>query len=207
MAAMMESSRYREAATGVLAYVRQHLHFGASNKLDFYLRASALESALPIPGLGMLWGAAGLWNHLEVQRGILRESGRLGQQAQAAGRPYLKGTQRFKRAQIEIFARQGLRHHAGNCGVQSAVAFVRLRDHWKVFPLDWVQLKNGDHGFVVIGRDRDTDVANPATWNAAAVICDPWRNTVQTAHDYSSRRSEVLELLYRQQSASDLSND
>ncbi len=201
--AAVDSSRYREAAMGTLAYVKQKLTFGASNKLDFYTKAAKMELTSSIRGLGMAWGALGLGSHLGVQRGILRESERVGQEAQAAGQPYIKGTQRFKRAQIEIFARQGLQYRAGNCGVQSAVAFVRLRDHWKVFPLDWVQLKNGDHGFVVVGRDGETDVSDPATWNDEAVICDPWRGVVQTARAYSGSSREVLELLYRRQSASD----
>ncbi len=207
MAEATNDSRYREAALGTLAHVKQHLFYGASNSLDLYKKVIELEATLPVKGVGLAWGAAGLWNHVGVQRGTLQESNRVGREAEAAGRPYARGSQRLNKTLMEIMARQGLHHHAGNCGVQSAVAFVRLRDHWKVFPLDWVQLKSGDHGFVVIGRDGETEVSNAATWNDDAVICDPWRNTVEDARAYSSSRTEVLELLYRQQSASDIPND
>jgi len=66
----------------------------------------------------------------------------------------------------------------GNCGEQSAVAFVYLLDH-RVRPIDWMALqKPGDHNFVVIGRVSGSDDTDPGTWGPAAIVCDPWKGKV-----------------------------
>ena len=159
------------------------------------------------PALAVGWLNVGLASHVQLQVGVWLESRREGRAAQAAGHPYAKGTRRMTKALMEIFAKEALRFHCGNCGAQSALAFVRLRDYWKVFPLDWVQVKNGDHGFVVIGRDAHTDPSNMATWNGDAIVCDPWRDVVQAVKDYAAAHATTLELIYRQESASDVPTD
>jgi hypothetical protein len=66
----------------------------------------------------------------------------------------------------------------GNCGEQSADAFIYLFDKG-VRPLDWAALQDpGDHAFVVIDRDASSNETNPATWGSTAVVCDPWRGEV-----------------------------
>lgn len=105
------------------------------------------------------------------------------------------------RAEVESAAYWGKQWGCGNCGVQSAMAFVRLRDFWKLFPLDWMQLKHGDHGFVIVGRDKDTDPAWPRTWNGDAVLCDPWHGFAGRMSAQSSLCSSELELILRQESA------
>jgi hypothetical protein len=80
------------------------------------------------------------------------------------------------------------------------MAFVHLRDVCKLFPLDWMQVKHGDHGFVVIGRDKSTSPSKPHHWNGDAVLCDPW-NGDATRMNQSSLRHEELELIYRHESA------
>lgn len=202
MAAVLERERYLAAALEAKAYVKANLFLGASNDWRFYTHSFAafgpLAPAVITTGLGV---------HLAQQWAILSDSRSEGNAAQAAGRPYQKGSRRLTRAMMEIWSRDGLRFHCGNCGVQSAVAFVRLRDHWKVFPLDWIQVKQGDHGFVVVGRDGTTNAADPASWNDEAVVCDPWKNLVQPAKACQDLRSEVLELVYRQDSSQDIPRD
>ena len=61
----------------------------------------------------------------------------------------------------------------GNCGEQSALAFKYLEENG-IRPLDWMYRMNGDHAFVVIGRDRGTKDSNYSTWGIDAVVCDPW---------------------------------
>ena len=66
----------------------------------------------------------------------------------------------------------------GNCGEQSATAFIYLFDHG-IRPLDWMALQDpGDHAFVVIGRIAGSNETDPNTWGASAVVCDPWRGQV-----------------------------
>jgi hypothetical protein len=201
MAAVLQKDRFRTAAMEAKTYVKTRLYFGASNDWKFYWDAS--KGGLP----GLAWAGVALESHLLLQGTVLFDSRSKGRAAEKAGRPYLKGSRRLTQALLDIWAKDGLRYGCGNCGVQSAVAFVRLRDHWKVFPLDWVQVKGGDHGFVVVGRDKKTDPSNPATWNEEAVICDPWRGIVQMARACSAIRGLVLELMYRQESVTDLPND
>lgn len=199
------TDRYRTAAFGARAFVKSHLFFGASNGLKFYKDAAHLGMFSPALAVG--WLDVGLASHVQLQVGVWLESRREGRAAQAAGHPYAKGTRRMKKALMEIFAKEALRFHCGNCGAQSALAFVRLRDYWKVFPLDWVQVKNGDHGFVVIGRDAHTDPSNMATWNDDAIVCDPWRDVVLAVKAYAAAYAKTLELIYRQESASDVPKD
>ncbi|NUO72663.1 MAG: hypothetical protein HOQ10_08115 [Frateuria sp.] len=201
MSAVLEKDRYRAAALETKAYVKTHLYFGASNDWKFY--AKSLGLTLLFPPAGILWKDAGLYSHHLLQSATTDDATREGKAAAAAGHPYRKGTPRMAKALMDIWAKEGLHYHCGNCGVQSAVAFVHLRDYWKIFPLDWVQLRYGDHGFVVIGRDARTDPSDASTWNAEAVVCDPWRNVVRTAGDYANSR-ENLELIYRQASARDI---
>lgn len=105
------------------------------------------------------------------------------------------------KARVETAASWGKHWGCGNCGVQSAMAFVRLRDFWKLFPLDWMQLKHGDHGFVVIGREKGTTPSTPRTWNADAVLCDPWSGVAVRMIHQSSLYHSTLDLIYRQESA------
>jgi hypothetical protein len=74
---------------------------------------------------------------------------------------------------ISQIAQRAERFHCGNCGEQAAVAMMFLHRRG-VRPLDYMQLTNGDHAFVVIDRAANSDVNDPSTWGATAVICDAW---------------------------------
>ena len=62
----------------------------------------------------------------------------------------------------------------GNCGEQSAMAFVYLLDR-HILPLDWMGLESGKHNYVVVGRTRHGEPGDPNTWGPEAVVCDPWK--------------------------------
>ena len=63
----------------------------------------------------------------------------------------------------------------GNCGEQTAIAFVYLLDR-NVLPLDWMGLQDpGNHNFVVVGRSPYSDSESPASWGPEAIVCDPWK--------------------------------
>jgi hypothetical protein len=70
----------------------------------------------------------------------------------------------------------------GNCGEQSAIAFAYL-SRKGVRPIDWARVANGDHAFVIIGRKKNSDIADYKTWGAVAVVADPWGNGAFEAKD------------------------
>lgn len=78
---------------------------------------------------------------------------------------------------IRYVAASGRKAKCGNCGELSALAFIFLYDNG-VRPLDWMEIKNGDHNFVLIGRKKTRDITDPRTWGARCVVSDPWKNWV-----------------------------
>lgn len=84
----------------------------------------------------------------------------------------------------------------GNCGEQSAIAFVYLRDTLKQAPLDWMMYNDWAHAFVIIGRTQG-DPLDLNTWNREAVLCDPWKYKVAAAVYDVPLRANRLTLLTR----------
>lgn len=74
----------------------------------------------------------------------------------------------------EIIADIAKKHKMGNCGEQVVVAYLYLKNEKNLRKIEKLSLVNGDHGFIVIGRDPLSDITKPMTWGKAAVVCDPW---------------------------------
>ncbi|QBR83742.1 hypothetical protein E3983_04850 [Legionella israelensis] len=73
----------------------------------------------------------------------------------------------------------------GNCGelaYQALDYFLTETD----FRAEVYHIVNGDHVFLVVNRDPNSDPAKPETWGSEAFICDPWANKVFNASDYQS---------------------
>lgn len=79
---------------------------------------------------------------------------------------------------------------SGNCGEQTALAFIYLLKH-NVLPLDFCKVKNGDHAFVVIGRSKEGNPNDLKTWGNA-VICDPFNNQAFIAKDATPEQIRML---------------
>ncbi len=85
---------------------------------------------------------------------------------------------------MQIWAEKVEKHGGGNCGEQSALAFIHLRRLGGCYPLTWVYFTNRDHAFVMIGwpaadgwdASKGWPPKTPAPWFQDAVICDPWDN-------------------------------
>ena len=99
---------------------------------------------------------------------------------------------------IQLTAEQAKRHGIGNCMEQSCLAFEFLKkktpviDVYKIKSLrmQYSNLHDGDHMFVVIGLDiKRTSTLLPINemclWNRDAVICDPWNNDAYPAYMYT----------------------
>ncbi|HEY1896099.1 MAG TPA: hypothetical protein VGG62_07505 [Terracidiphilus sp.] len=140
------NSRYLRAVNDALQYVRGKMDIGASNK----------------PGPGMIARmlcAGGTFNKGELRERVDQDLGRI-------PHPTYKDM-------LESSADWAKHFGCGNCGEQSALAFVYLRD-LGIRPLDWIQVNNFKHAFVVVGRVSGSDPEDYTTWGRSAYYCDPW---------------------------------
>lgn len=87
-------------------------------------------------------------------------------------RSSLGGSSSFKLA-IDM-GMKALKYSIGNCMEMSAAAFVYLLNIQPEIKIDLYNIKGGDHCFLVLGRDFDSDPADHKTWGENAFICDPW---------------------------------
>lgn len=79
----------------------------------------------------------------------------------------------------QSWAANAEKYGAGNCGEQSAMAYLRLRSRG-VFPIDWAQFTSKDHAFVIVGRTNSTnytiDTLTQQPFFNDVVICDAYWN-------------------------------
>jgi hypothetical protein len=166
---MSKAGYFLSAAAIANEYVKKKMTIGASNKLRWdFPRAWACSGSL-------------------VNKGEMREY--VDQQienvfAAETASSNLEYRIKAQKIYLEKSAAAAELYGCGNCGEQSAVAFVYLRRQ-KTFPLDWMEVNNYQHAFVIIGRARGSDPRNYATWGEDAVICDPWRDVVATVKSES----------------------
>ena len=81
------------------------------------------------------------------------------------------------RKRMEIWAAKAEKYGAGNCGEQSAIAFMYLRRH-NVEPLTWTRWSVGNHAFILLGKPRNGTAMNVKDWIDQVVVCDPYKNLV-----------------------------
>ena len=177
---MSKAGYYLSAASIANDYVKKKMTIGASNKMRWdFPRAWACSGSLINTGEMRL--------HVDklMDEALLNEHYTTD----------LDGALKYQRIYLEKSAEAAQAYGCGNCGEQSAIAFVYLRQQ-KTFPLDWMEVNDYEHAFVIIGRRRGSDPANYATWGDEAVVCDPWRDVVGTvksqANYFSSRKPNWL---------------
>ena len=161
---MSKAGFYLSSAVIANEYVKKKMTIGASNKLrvDFW----------------KAWKCSGSL----IQTGEMREH--VDREVVAAFETETVTTNleyriKSQRIYLEKSAEAAQAYGCVNCGEQSAIAFVYLRQQ-NIFPLDWMEVDGYKHAFVIIGRRRGSDTENWATWGNEAVICDPWRDVVAT---------------------------
>lgn len=161
---MSKAGFYLSSAVIANEYVKKKMTIGASNKLriDFW----------------KAWKCSGSL----IQTGEMREQ--VDRDVAAAFETETVSTNleyriKSQRIYLEKSAEAAQAYGCGNCGEQSAIAFVYLRQQ-NIFPLDWMEVDGYKHAFVIIGRRSGSDTENWATWGSEAVICDPWRDVVAT---------------------------
>lgn len=89
---------------------------------------------------------------------------------------------------IPIIADFASKYEVGNCQEYAYSAAEKLKN--KVLPntlVEIFQYVNGDHVFVVIGRDPKSNPSDYTSWGPHAVICDAWGGNAFPAKDAPSQ--------------------
>jgi hypothetical protein len=84
----------------------------------------------------------------------------------------------------------------GNCGEQTYVAYKYLTDRG-VKGLDIVEMKNGNHHFLVIGRDINSsgyDEQRISTWGKHAYVCDLLKEDCYSVVEFNQKQNEEEKL-------------
>ena len=77
------------------------------------------------------------------------------------------------------------KYDLGNCGELAYFALDYILYHAPPeLNAETYSIRGGNHSFLVINRDPNSDPNLPETWGTDAVICDPWANKVYRARDY-----------------------
>jgi hypothetical protein len=168
---MSKNDTWKMNAQNAVQYVRSKLQIGASNK---GLAGGAYVGSMTIAA------AASSKAAIAVQSAFQKVDPRVAcvsAQRSAQGFRFRQG---IDYQWIKAIAAGAATSGCGNCGEQAALAFDYLLQR-HIRPLDYMYRTDGDHAFVLIGRDRRTDVTRPQTWSSDVVVCDPWRGEVVDA--------------------------
>lgn len=100
-----------------------------------------------------------------------------------------------KFARMKASARYAAGVRIGNCGEMAAVAFFKALEKgiWNV-PVDIVKIVNGDHAFLVIGRDPNSDPDDYKTWGSSAVVVDAWSKKIYKVSDLEANLEDYFGL-------------
>ena len=74
----------------------------------------------------------------------------------------------------------------GNCGELADNAYKFLKHTLHKRKVDRCSISSGDHGFIVIGR-QDNSNEDYRTWGPNVVVCDPWSNEIFPASEIENR--------------------
>ena len=179
---MSKAGYYLSAAVIANEYVKKKMTIGASNKLRWdFPRAWACSGSLINTG--------------SMRKHVDREMRAVINADTETVYSEIDYNMKFQKLYLEKSADAAQLYGCGNCGEQSAIAFVYLRQQ-KTFPLDWMEVNDYEHAFVIIGRRRGSDPADFRTWGDEAVVCDPWRDVTalvrREATYFSTRKPNWL---------------
>lgn len=179
---MSKAGFFLSSAVIANEYVKNKMTIGASNKIRWDFPKA--------------WACSGsLVNTGEMRKYVDGEMHKAVESSTETVYSSLDYNIKMQKLYVEKSAQGAELYGCGNCGEQSAIAFIYLRNQ-KVFPIDWMEVNDYQHAFVIIGRQRGSDTRNYATWGPDAVICDPWRDVVATVQSqasyFASRRPNWL---------------
>jgi hypothetical protein len=82
-----------------------------------------------------------------------------------------------------------LQSHLGNCHELAVMALKYILDNEPKIDAEIFRIKGGDHVFLVVGRDKNSNLSDPLSWGENAYFCDPWADKVYPAKAYKSQLS------------------
>lgn len=138
----------------------------------------------------------GALNYRDDLSGISIESlKKLKAQRKEAGRIFREEVQCYdlEDKAIAITATVAKKYKMGNCGEQAAVAYTYLKQEKNLRKIDLLVLVNGDHAFVVIGKDPLVEVNDLHKWGKAAVVCETWGKTYFPAEQLFEKLNQISE--------------
>ncbi|STY28756.1 Uncharacterised protein [Legionella wadsworthii] len=87
-------------------------------------------------------------------------------------------------AWLEINIEISSKFTLGNCYEFTLHALDYILNRAPHIDAEVFKIMRGDHYFLVLNRDENSDKRDPKTWGKNAVICDPWLNAVYAAGEY-----------------------
>lgn len=87
------------------------------------------------------------------------------------------------------------KYSIGNCYEMAVMALDYCVNHHPEVRTEVYLISGGDHVFLVVGRDPESNPHKPETWGKNAFICDPWANKVYPASHYLSETKNYYGIL------------
>lgn len=72
----------------------------------------------------------------------------------------------------------------GNCHELAFMALDYVLQYAPYMNAEIYDISEGDHVFLVIGRDPESQESKTETWGSSTYICDPWANKIYRASEY-----------------------
>lgn len=97
---------------------------------------------------------------------------------------------------LKIRAERAMKFNVGNCSEMALVGLLCPEIVKTLIPVELFEIEfPGDHEFLVVGRNPNTDPEDPSTWNPDAVICDPWTQGYYPASLYRTLLKDCIGLM------------
>jgi hypothetical protein len=84
-------------------------------------------------------------------------------------------------------ARLGRLRGCGNCGEQSAIAYMFFWDN-AMQPVDWIKVNDVDHNFTLLGCAKGAG-SDKSRWGRRCVVVDPWNGTCYPGSEIARNRN------------------
>ena len=81
---------------------------------------------------------------------------------------------KYNTSKLDEIVGFAMKYNMGNCSEMAAVGFKYAKTHLPDVNVEIFQIQKGDHVFLVLGRDPNSDPSDYKNWGADTVICDPW---------------------------------
>jgi hypothetical protein len=83
-------------------------------------------------------------------------------------------------------AMNALTYRAGNCSEQTSLAIIYLLSR-ECYSLSMIGMLGGDHNFLAIGLNNDSDLKKQINIPAEAIIVDPWTDDIYFATEFPNK--------------------